>query len=137
MALVLTVQQKWQIKMVMLTILLIQYHNSIREHTYLLRAAVVRPSLSPWRYLYDHGDDSSFLHLTGMTREAFIILQNILFPPESPLLLLPDDLLLLLLLLLCFFFLFFCWFFKIFWRSLVVMALSSSNELIRSDIFST
>ena len=80
----LRVQQKWQIKMVMLTILLIQYHNSIREHTYLLRAAVVRPSLSPWRYLYDHGDDSSFLHLTGMTREAFIILQNILFPPEPP-----------------------------------------------------
>jgi hypothetical protein len=84
MALLLTVHQKWQIKMVMLTILLIKYHNSIREHSYLLRAAVVHPSLSPWRYLYDHGDDASFLHLTGLTREAFIILQNILFPPEPP-----------------------------------------------------
>jgi hypothetical protein len=84
MALVLTVQQKWQIKMVMLTILLIQYYNSICQHTRLLRAAVVHPYLSPWRYLYDHGDDSSFLHLTRVTREAFIILQNMLFPPEPP-----------------------------------------------------
>ncbi len=54
--------------MVMLTILLIKYHNSIRERTYLLRAAVVHPSLSPWRYLYDHEDDSSFLHLTRRNR---------------------------------------------------------------------
>ena len=84
MKLVLTVQQKWHIKMVMLIILLIKYHNSIRERTFLLRAAVVHPSLSPWRYLYDHGDDGSFFHLTGLTREAFIILQNILFPPEPP-----------------------------------------------------
>jgi hypothetical protein len=84
MALVLTVQQKWQIKMVMPTILLIKYHNSIRERSFLLRAAVVHPSLSPWQYLYDHGDDGSFLHLTGLTQEAAIILQNILFPPEPP-----------------------------------------------------
>lgn len=84
MTLVLTVHQKWQIKMVMLTILLMQYHNSIRERTYLLRAAVVHPSVSPWRYLYEHGDDGSFLHLTGLTREAFTILHNILFPPEPP-----------------------------------------------------
>ncbi len=84
MALMLTVPQKWQIKMVVLTILFIKYHNSIPECTYLLRAAVVHPSLSPWRYLYDHGDDGSFLHLTGLTQEAFIILQNILFPPEPP-----------------------------------------------------
>ena len=84
MALVLTVQQKWQIQMLMLIILLVKYHNSIRDRTYLLRAAVVHPSLSPWRYLYDHGDDCSFLHLTGLTREAFIVLQSILFPPEAP-----------------------------------------------------
>jgi len=84
MALVLTVQQKWQIQMLMLIILLVKYHNSIRDRTYLLRAAVVHPSLSPWRYLYDHGDDGSFLHLTGLTREAFIVLHDILFPPEPP-----------------------------------------------------
>ena len=82
MALMLTIQQKWQIEMLMLVILLIKYHNSIRDRSYLLRAAVVHPSLSPWRYLYEHGDDCSFLHLTGLTREAFIILQDILFPPE-------------------------------------------------------
>jgi hypothetical protein len=79
---VLTVQQKWQIEMLMLIILLVKYHNTIRDLTYLLQAAVVHPSLSPWWYLYDHGDDGSFLHLTGLTREAFIVLQDILFPPE-------------------------------------------------------
>ena len=83
MALMLTIQQKWQIEMLMLVILLIKYHNSIRDRSYLLRAAVVHPSLSPWRYLYDHGDDGLFLHLTGLTREVFIILQDILFPPEK------------------------------------------------------
>jgi hypothetical protein len=84
MALVLTVQQEWQIKMLMLIILLVKYHNSIHDRTYLLRAVVLHPSLSPWRHLYDHGDDTSFLHLTGLTREAFIVLQDILFPPEPP-----------------------------------------------------
>jgi hypothetical protein len=52
MALVLTVHQKWQIKIVMLTILLIKYHNSIRECTYLLCVAVVHPSLSPLGGIY-------------------------------------------------------------------------------------
>ena len=84
MALVLTVQQKWQIEMIMMIILLVKYHNTICDRTYLLRAAVVHPSLSPWQYLYGHGDDGSFLHLTGLTREAFIVLQDILFPPEPP-----------------------------------------------------
>jgi hypothetical protein len=68
----------------MLAILLIKHHNSIRDCTYLLPAAVVHPSLSPRRYLYDNGDDGSFLHLTGLTRKTFYILQNIIFPPEPP-----------------------------------------------------
>ena len=79
----LSVSQRERIKRVMLVVLLMEYHNNIRERTYLLRAAVVHPSLSPWRYLYDNGNDTtSFLHLTGVIREAFNILRDILFPPE-------------------------------------------------------
>jgi hypothetical protein len=78
----LSIGQRECIKRVMLVVLLMEYHNNICEHTYLLRAAVVHPSLSPWRYLYDNGDDTSFLHLTGVSREAFNILRDILFPPE-------------------------------------------------------
>ena len=84
MVLALTIHQKQHIKLLMLVVLLIKYHNSIRDRTYIIRAALVHPSLSPWRYLYDHGDDGSFLHITGLTREAFHILQDIMFPPKPP-----------------------------------------------------
>jgi hypothetical protein len=80
--LALTIYQKLHIKLHMLVILLIKYHNNIHECIYLLRAAVVHPSLSPWRYLHDQEDDGSFLHLTGLTREAFCIFQDIMFPPK-------------------------------------------------------
>ena len=71
MVMILSVQQKWSIKVLMALVLLACYHNSIRVRSYLLRAALVPPSLSPWRKLYDEGDSSSFLHVTGLTREAF------------------------------------------------------------------
>ena len=78
----LSVGQRERIKHVMLVVLLMEYHNNICERTYLLRAAIVHPSLSPWRYLYDNDDDTSFLHLTGVSRKASNILWDILFPPE-------------------------------------------------------
>jgi hypothetical protein len=84
MVLVLTIHQKLRIKLIMLAILLIKYHNNIRDRTSLRRAAVVHPSLSPWLYLYDHRDDGSFLHLTGLTQETFGILQDIMFSPDLP-----------------------------------------------------
>jgi hypothetical protein len=62
-------------------VLLACYHNSIRVLSYLLRAALVPPSLSPWRKLYDEGDSSSFLHVTGLTREAFDSLLYVVIPP--------------------------------------------------------
>ncbi len=62
-------------------VLLACYHNSIRVHSYLLRAALVPPSLSPWHKLYDEGDSSSFLHVTGLTREAFDSLLYVVIPP--------------------------------------------------------
>ena len=55
------------LQQVLLVVLLIQYHNSIRMQSYLIRKAVVDPNLSPWRKLYDYGDSNSFLHMTGLT----------------------------------------------------------------------
>ena len=52
-------------------LLLVLYHNNIRDRSYLLRAALVEPNQAPWKKLFDHGDDCSFLHMTGLSREAF------------------------------------------------------------------
>jgi len=65
----------------MALVLLVCYHNSIRVRSYLLRAALVPPSLSPWRKLYDKGDSSSFLHVIGLTREEFDSLLYVVISP--------------------------------------------------------
>lgn len=71
------------LQQVLLVVLLIQYHNSIRSRSFLLREAVVDPNLSPWRKLYDHGDSNSFLHMTGLTRSAFRSLLDYLFDLDA------------------------------------------------------
>ena len=81
MVTVLTSRQKWNIKVLTELVLLACYHNSIRVHSYLLRASLVPPFLLPWRKLYDEGDSSSFLHVTGLTREAFDSLLYVVIPP--------------------------------------------------------
>ncbi len=82
MATMLSAQQKWSINVLMVLVLLACYHNNIHVHSYLLRAALVPPSLSPWRKLYDEGDSSSFLHVTGLMREAFNCLLYVVIPPS-------------------------------------------------------
>jgi hypothetical protein len=64
----------------MALVLLVCYHNSIRVRSYLLRAALVPPSLSPWHKLHDEGDSSSILHITGLMREAFDSLLYVVIP---------------------------------------------------------
>ena len=54
--------------------------NSVRDRHYLLRAAIVRPRLSPWMHLLANGDDRSFLDLTGFTKDAFNELEAAVFP---------------------------------------------------------
>jgi hypothetical protein len=81
MAAVLTRRQKRSIKVLTALVLMACYHNSIRVRSYLLRAALVPPSLLPWRKLYDEGDSSSFLHVTGLTREAFDRMLYVVIPP--------------------------------------------------------
>jgi hypothetical protein len=79
MATVLTRRQKWSIKVLTALVLMACYHNNLRVCSYLLQAAFVPPYLLPWCKLYDKGDSSSFLHITGLTREAFDSLLYVVF----------------------------------------------------------
>jgi hypothetical protein len=81
MAAILTRLQKWTIKVLTALVLMACYHNSLRVHSYLLWAALVPPFLLPWHKLYDEGDSSSFLHITGLTRVAFNSLLYVVIPP--------------------------------------------------------
>ena len=80
-ATVLTRRQKWSIKVLTALVLMACYHNSLRVYSYLLQAALVPPFLSPWHKLYDEGDSSSFLHVTGLAQEAFDSLLYVVIPP--------------------------------------------------------
>ncbi len=57
----------------MALVLLAVYH--------MLWASLVPPSLSPWRKLYEEGDFTSFLHVTGLMRETFECLLYVVIPP--------------------------------------------------------
>ena len=72
-----------RIKRILLLILLLQYYNSICDRHYLLCQAVVDPRVSPWRKLYKHADNSSFLHMTGLNRRAFRSLLEYLFDDDN------------------------------------------------------
>jgi hypothetical protein len=62
-----------------------QYHNSIRirDCHYLLRPAIVDPRKLPWKKLYENADATSFLHMTGLIREAFWALLDYIFDVED------------------------------------------------------
>ncbi len=69
-----------RIKLVLLIVLLIVYHNSLRGPClFLLQSLLVLPGASPWWRLLLSNDDSSFLHMTGYTHEAFNMLLEDLF----------------------------------------------------------
>jgi hypothetical protein len=50
---------------------MIIYYNGIRRRHHLTRSGILSPDRSPWRHLYENGDEASFLNLTGFTRQAF------------------------------------------------------------------
>ena len=64
-------------------VLLLQYHNSIRDRHYLHRLAIVQPRELPWVKLYMSADDSSFLHMTGLNRQSFTVLLEYIFDLEA------------------------------------------------------
>ena len=68
---------------VVLLLVMIQYHNSIRDKGNLHRPAIIHPENSAWQHLYVNADDASFLLLLGVSREVFRMLLNILYPHGS------------------------------------------------------
>ncbi len=79
MVLTLTDAKKRHIKRVSLVILLLLYHNSLRDRSYLYRQLLVQANEAPWRRLFLHGDSTSFLHMTGLSPKAFRSLLDYLF----------------------------------------------------------
>ncbi len=75
---------RYRVKLLALVLALSVYSNSIRERTWLYREAVLHPFKSPWNHLFHFGDPSSFLLMTGLTREAFGMLHDIIKPPGHP-----------------------------------------------------
>ena len=71
------------LRRLLLVVLMLHLHNSIRARHYLHRPAIVSPSESPWQRLYERADPSSFLHMTGLTRRCFAVLLAALFDHEE------------------------------------------------------
>ena len=78
----LSLRQRRALKKVLLILLLVSYHNSLRSRVYLHRAAVLAPRRSPWRQLLK-GDESSFLLMTGVSIMAFNSLLCIVFDLDN------------------------------------------------------
>jgi len=72
-----------RLRRVLMVVLLFQLHNSIRTRHYLHRPTIVSPSELPWQWLYERADQSSFLHMTGLTRQCFAMLLSALFDHEE------------------------------------------------------
>ena len=51
------------------------WYNSLRNQSKLSRSAVLLPHLSAWQHLYEHGDDSTYLGMTGFNKISFWCLE--------------------------------------------------------------
>lgn len=63
-----------------LFLLVLNYYNNLRDRKYVIRRALQLPHDSAWTHLRLHGDNRSFLTITGLSRRAFGTLHGILFP---------------------------------------------------------
>jgi hypothetical protein len=72
------------VKYLCLFVLLIHASNSVCNCTKLHCCALLSPHESPWAELYHCGDTSSFLTMTGMTRQAFTNLHHVQFVGQQP-----------------------------------------------------
>ncbi len=73
------IQRQRRLRQVLLMELLLQFHNNIRDRHILNRSAIVQPIESPWKRLYERGDDESFFRLTGLNRRAFRMILEYIF----------------------------------------------------------
>ena len=67
------------ILVVVMFVAALMVYNGCRNRTFLTRSALVSPTQSPWMHLMNHGDQQSFLELTGFTRHASVELETVLF----------------------------------------------------------
>jgi hypothetical protein len=68
---------------VLIIILVLFYHYSLRNHHHQHWSAILEPQRSPWKKLYKDGDTKSFLHMMSLTRHAFGSLLDYLFDLEE------------------------------------------------------
>ena len=59
-------------------------YNGQRTKNNLTRSAVPSPDNSAWTHLFHHGDDQSFIVLTGFDKATFLRLKDDLFGDEIP-----------------------------------------------------
>ena len=74
---------RYQILVFIVILLMIEYHNSIRTRSYLHRNALTSAHTSSWNHLLKNGDNTSFLHMTGLNRHAFYLLRDVLFSKDE------------------------------------------------------
>ncbi len=72
-----------RLRQLLLLILLIHFHNNIRDRHILLCPALVQPLDLPWTKLYQSADPESFLHMMGLARPTFAMLLDYLFDLED------------------------------------------------------
>ena len=67
-------------------LMFIDAYNKAREQHPLHKIALVEPQNSPWQKLWENGDDTSFLSMTGFSRSAFQMLLDLYvarIPPHN------------------------------------------------------
>jgi hypothetical protein len=58
--------------------------SSLCHHTKLHHCALITAHESPWAKLYHCGYASSFITMTGLSRQAFTLLDDVLFLGQQP-----------------------------------------------------
>jgi hypothetical protein len=67
-----------------LFVLVVHASNSVCNRTKLHHCALLNPHESPWAKLFHCGDASTFLTMSGVSRQAFTLLHDVLFLGEQP-----------------------------------------------------
>ena len=70
------------LQQVVLLLVTVHHYNTLRDKGNLYRQAVLLPEHSAWQHLFDNADDTSFLLMTGVSRDVFHMLLNILYPNQ-------------------------------------------------------
>ena len=70
------------LQQVVLLLVTVHFYNTLHDKGNLYHQAVLLPEYSAWQHLCDNdnADDMSFLLMTGVNRDVFHMLLNILYP---------------------------------------------------------